>query len=186
MLAQSTSWNLRMASITANGFCAVAALSRYTSGMPWMVCFRTGKSSRTFWTSKPAAISLLTVLMEFLEKDPLQGVSQCRYLDAVHDVLREGVRQQGAGLLLADAARLQVEQRLRVQLADSGELGGAHVVGPDLQLRLGVNHGVVRQHQVLVGLLGVGLLGVLPDDDPPVENRPGLVVQDALVGRAHV
>src|ERR1035438_6398819 len=63
-----------MASITANGFCAVAALSRYTSGMPWMVCFRTGKSCRTFRTSKPAAISLLTVLMEFLEKDPLQRV----------------------------------------------------------------------------------------------------------------
>src|ERR1035441_4421246 len=109
-----------MASITANGFCAVAALSRYTSGMPWMVCFRTGKSSRTFCTSKPAAISLLTVLMEFLEKDPLQRVFQRRYLDAVHDVLRERVRQQAARLLLADAARLQVEQRLRVQLTDGG------------------------------------------------------------------
>ena len=41
-----------MASITANGFCAVAALSRYTSGLPWIVCLRTGKSSRIRSTSK--------------------------------------------------------------------------------------------------------------------------------------
>src|ERR1035441_7468244 len=138
-----------MASITANGFCAVAALSRYTSGMPWMVCFRTGKSSRTFCTSKQAGLSLLTVLMEFLEKDPLQRVFQRRDLNAIHDILREGVGQQGARLLLADAARLQVEQRLRVQLPNGGAVGAAHVVGPDLQLRLGVDHRIVRQHQVL-------------------------------------
>ena len=56
MLAQSTSWNLRIASITANGFCAVAALSRYTSGLPWIVCLRTGKSSRIRSTSKVLSI----------------------------------------------------------------------------------------------------------------------------------
>src|SRR5690242_15799675 len=117
MLAQSTSWNLRMASITAKGFCAVAALSRYTSGLPWMVCLRTGKSSRTRSTSKVVETWLLRVLIEFLEQDPLQRVPQCRNLDTVYDVLRERVGQQAACVLLVDAARLQVEQRLRVELA---------------------------------------------------------------------
>src|SRR5690242_8078306 len=33
--------------MTARGFCEVAALSRYTSGLPLMRCRRIGKSSRT-------------------------------------------------------------------------------------------------------------------------------------------
>ena len=37
-----------------HGFCAVAALSRYTSGLPCIVCFSTGNSSRILSTSKPA------------------------------------------------------------------------------------------------------------------------------------
>src|ERR1035441_8543571 len=80
MLAQSTSWNFRMASMTAKGFCAVAALSRYTRGIPWMVCLRTGKSSRIFSTSKTAGMTLLSVLMEFLEEDLFQLFAQVRHL----------------------------------------------------------------------------------------------------------
>ena len=51
----------------------------------------------------------------------------------------------------------------------------------NLQLRLGVDHGVVGEHQVLVGLLGIGLLRVLADEDLAVEDRVRLAVQDALV-----
>ena len=80
-----------MASITANGFCAVAALSRYTRGFPWILCFRTGKSSRSFSTSKAAEITLVSTLMEFLEQDSLERILQGLNFDAVDDVLREGV-----------------------------------------------------------------------------------------------
>src|ERR1039458_2284168 len=143
MLAQSTSRNLRIASITACGFCAVAALSRYTSGLPCMVCLRTGKSSRIRSTSKPAAISVVTVLMEFLGQNLFQLVPQLRYLDPVDDVLLEGLCQQASRLLFADAARLQVEQRFRVQLANRRAMRAAHIVGEDLQLGLGVDHRIV-------------------------------------------
>src|SRR3954447_2934292 len=181
MLAQSTSWNLRMASMTAKGFCAVAALSRYTSGLPWIVCFRTGKSWRTRSTSNVVETWLLRVLIEFLEQDPLERVPQCRYLDAVHNVLREGVGQQTASVTLVDAARLHVEQRLGVELADGGAVGAFDVVGPDLKLGLGVDDGLVGQHEVLVGLLGVGLLRILANNDAAVEDRGCLAVQNALV-----
>ena len=62
MLAQSTSWKCRRASTTAVGFCAVAALSRYTRGLPWMCCLRTGKSSRIFSTSKAGATVLVSIV----------------------------------------------------------------------------------------------------------------------------
>src|ERR1035438_80785 len=126
-----------MASITARGFCAVAAESRYTSGLPWMVCLRTGKSSRSFSTSNAVVTSLLSVLMEFLKENLLQRIAQRRNLDPVHNILRERVGQQTARFLLADAARLQVEQRFAIQLADGRAMRAAHVVRSELQLGFG-------------------------------------------------
>src|SRR4051794_34835430 len=122
-----------MASITALGFCEVAALSRYTSGLPWIRCLRTGKSSRTASTSKGAMTGLVSVLMEFLKEDAFQRISQGLHFNTVYDVLREGVNQEVARVGLRDAARLQVEQHLVIELADSCAMGAADVIGPDLQ-----------------------------------------------------
>src|ERR1035441_1385819 len=121
-----------------------------------MCCLRTGKSSRIFSTSKPAAITLLSVLMEFLEEELFQLFAQVRDLDPVDDVLCERVSQQAARLLFADAARLQVEQRFSIQLPDGSAVRAAHIVGMNLQFGLGVDYGIVRQHEVLVGLFGIG------------------------------
>ena len=55
------------------------------------------------------------------------------------------------------------------------------VVGKDLQLRLGVDHGVLGQQQVLVGLLGVRLLSVLVHVDLAVENPLRSAGEDAFV-----
>ena len=64
----------------------------------------------------------------------------------------------------ADAAGAQVEDRVLIELADGRPVGALHVVGIDLELRLGVDLRLVGEQQVLVGLLGVGLLGVLVHD----------------------
>src|SRR5436190_1270708 len=55
-----------------------------------------------------------------------------RHFDPVHHILREGVGQEAARLTLANTARLKVEQSFRIQLPDSGAMGAAHVIGPDL------------------------------------------------------
>ena len=65
---------------------------------------------------------------------------------------------------------LQVEHRVLVELPDRRAVRALHVVGEDLQLRLGVDLRVVGQEQRLVGLLRVGLLRVLADDDLAVEH----------------
>ena len=75
----------------------------------------------------------------------------------------------------------QVEQRLRVQLPDRRAVRALHVVGEDLELRLGVDLRLVREQQGLVGLLGVGLLRVGADADPAVEDAARPAVEDALV-----
>ncbi len=60
-------------------------------------------------------------------------------------------------------------------------MGTFDVVGVDLQLRVGVDQSVVREQEVLVGLLRVRLLGIGTDDDPAVENSPGRIIEDSFV-----
>mgnify|MGYP001601567081 CR=1 FL=1 len=91
-------------------------------------------------------------------------------LDAVDDVVRKRKRQQAPGGVERDAARLQVKQLRRIQLADGRAMGTLHVVGKDFELRLGIDGRVIRQQQYLVGLLGVGLLGVFANKDLAVET----------------
>ena len=68
-----------------------------------------------------------------------------------------------------------------VELADGRAVRAFHVVGEDFQLRLGVDGGVGREQQSLVGLLGVGLLGVGMNEDFAVEDAVGSAVEDGLV-----
>src|SRR5438876_10112293 len=58
MLALCSSKTRRMASITWRGFWLVAALSRYTTGLPRRVCERIGKSARMRATSSEAVWGL--------------------------------------------------------------------------------------------------------------------------------
>ena len=60
-------------------------------------------------------------------------------------------------------------------------MGALHVVGEDLQLRLGVDLRVVREQQRVVGLLAVRLLRDGIDEHLPVEHPMRRFVEDALV-----
>ena len=92
------------------------------------------------------------------------------WLHAVEALAGEGIEQQLARGHLVDAARTQIEQRVLLDLADGRAVRALHVVGVDLQLRLGVDLRVIGEQQVAVGLLGVGLLRVFVHDDAAVKN----------------
>src|SRR5207253_7164895 len=111
----------------------------------------------------------------------LELSSQRLYRDAADDLVGEGVGQKLSGRVMVDAARAQVKNGLVVKLPNAGAVSALHIVGVNLELRLRVDHGVVRQEQRLVRLLGVGLLSVLVDINLAVENAVSPVVQDALV-----
>ena len=115
------------------------------------------------------------------EQRLFQVLANARNTDAVDDVARERVNQKIARVRLADAARAQVEHRFFVELADGRAVRAAHIVGQNLQLGLGVDHRIFGKHQVLVGLLGVGLLRVLAHENLAVEHGARCAVQNAFV-----
>lgn len=78
---------------------------------------------------------------------------------------------------MGDAVRyapaLHIEQGGDVQLSDRSPVGTPHVVGVDLQLRVGFYAGGIGQQDVVVFLVGFDLLGVFFDDDLAVETGRG-------------
>ena len=101
--------------------------------------------------------------------------------DPVVDVGEEALDDQPDGGLARHAARLGVEDHVLVDPAGRGAVGAADVVGLDLQAGDRVGAGGVREHQVVVLLVGVGALGVLLDPDHPLPDDPRLVLEARLV-----
>lgn len=83
--------------------------------------------------------------------------------------------QQGLRLCLRQAARAQVEQRVGIELADGRAVRGLHFIGVDHQRRLGVDLGIGRQQQVLVGQVRIGAVGAFADLDATMEHHAAAV-----------
>ena len=99
---------------------------------------------------------------------------------SVERLADEGGDQQRLRLGGRNAARHQVEELVVVEVARGRAMAAHHVVGEDLEFRLGVELRRLRQQQRVAGLLAVGLLGVAPDDDLALEDAAGVVVHHAL------
>src|SRR5262245_417136 len=79
--------------------------------------------------------------------DRQQRLAQSLVLDLVECLADEALDKKRAGLCEWNAARAQVEQQVVVELGGGGAVPTHHVVGEDLQLRLGVELCLLRQHQ---------------------------------------
>src|SRR5688572_19136507 len=104
--------------MTVWGFWVVAALSKYTNGLPCTLRERMGKSSRNASTENglvgPGFVSRLEDVMQCLldgaavwqscEHKFVEGVSQGGDLDERDDIAGEAVREEAARGLLVDAA----------------------------------------------------------------------------------
>ena len=109
-----------------------------------------------------------------------QRLAQALMLDALDRLADKGLDQQRPGLSLGDAARLEIEQQLLVDLARGRAMAAHHVVGEDLKLGLGIELRRLREQQRLRHLLAVGLLRVGRDDDLALEHAARLVVEHGL------
>ena len=65
-----------------------------------------------------------------------QRLAQALMLDALDRLADKGLDQQSAGLDLGNAAGLEVEQQILIDLARGRAVAAHHVVGEDLKLRL--------------------------------------------------
>src|SRR5215208_3647720 len=102
-------------------------------------------------------------------------------LDPSDHFFRKSVSQQFAAQIWIDAACLQVKEFLRIDLAHRCAVRAFHVVGVNLQLRLRVDAGLVRQQEVLVGLQRISLLRAFTNEYLAVENRPSVAVENSFV-----
>ena len=92
----------------------------------------------------------------------------------------EPLGQDLAGFPLADPARPQIKKRVFLKLPDRRSVAAFHVIGKDLQLRLGVSLGRIRKEQALVRLMSVRPLRVLAHHNYPAENAAGIPRQESL------
>ena len=109
-----------------------------------------------------------------------QRIAQAGMLDAFHRLADESLDQQRLGLLLRDAAGLEIEQQILVERARGRAVAALHVVGVDFELRLVVGLGIVGQQQRVGGHAGIGLLRLPAHDDLALEYAAPAVVEHRL------
>src|SRR4029450_3480895 len=80
-----------------------------------------------------------------------------------------------------DSATLHIEERQLIYPTNSGAVRALHIVGEDLQLRLGVDLGALGEQQRVVRLLPVCLLCDGMHVHLAVEYAVRLAIEDAFV-----
>ena len=88
----------------------------------------------------------------------MQTVTQWLQLNPVDDLTNEGELQQQLGLVLIDAPLLHIEHSRIVELSHCRAVRAFHVVGVDLQHRLGEHTGLLGHDEVLITFVRLRLL----------------------------
>ena len=111
----------------------------------------------------------------------METVAQGLKLDLIDDLTDERELEQQLGLMLVDAALLHVEHRGVVELPHRGAVGALHVVGIDLEHRLGIHACGLGHHEVLVALVRLRLLRVVAHQYATGEGADGMLVEHVFV-----
>src|SRR5829696_204776 len=160
MFACSLDWYCTIRSITCLGIWLEAALSRKTSGFPLTSSPRIGKSSRMRSTSNAPGRCSAALCIAVISRFPLRRRAGLRHhhafqtLDdrAHRDALDHGgaecVGEKVPRCAVRESAASQVEKLLRVELPDRRAVGAFHVIGENLQLRLGVDRRLVGKQKI--------------------------------------
>ncbi len=93
----------------------------------------------------------------------------------------ERIKHHGPRRVFMNPPSPEIEQCLFIKLTRCTTVRTFHVVGPDFQLRLGVNGSLIRQQNITVGLKRIGLLRIGSHKDLSVENAPCLIINDSLL-----
>ena len=105
---------------------------------------------------------------------------KCFIGDSGDDVFEESLQEQSLRLGEGDAALLEIEQGVGVELACGGAVGALDVVSVDLQLRARAHLCFARKKDIAVGLEGLGFLRIGQDLEFAVERSSGTVGQHVL------
>lgn len=115
----------------------------------------------------------------FLDK-VLETVAERLNADAVDDVAHEGEHEEETSLGFGNATGAHIEEGCLVELAGGGTVRALDIVGVDLKLGTCDDVAVGREDEVAVGLMCIGLVGTLLDEDAAYERATGFFVEDIL------
>ena len=140
----------RIASSTARGFCAEAAAVEIDQRLAVDLARQNVEiGARLFAASKAGGGMILRcAVMPHLCQRRIDRVAtssrRSASRDLRHGVFEESVHQKRARLAFGNAAGAQIEQRIRIQIADRRAMGAFDVVGQDFQFRLEIGLGARR------------------------------------------
>src|SRR5690606_3073967 len=108
-------------------------------------------------------------------------VTEAFLFDFFQHLTGKSVEQQALRLQFINASRLKIEECLFVQLTYCTAVRTLYVIGPNLQLRFGIDNRIFGEENIVVLLKGVGLLSVLTDKDLPIKHSYALIGKNNLV-----
>src|SRR5947208_16512191 len=121
-----------------------------------------------------------TAVLDLLDHGAAERTRERRDGQAVEHVVEEAEHDQSLRLRRRHAAALEVIELILVDGADGARVRAPHVVGLDLEIRDGFGPRALGEHEVAVGLAGLGLSRRGAETDEARVDGVGLVVDRAL------
>ena len=127
------------------------------------------------------AIAFVELTSETLFHQIMEAVAKRFELHVVDDLIDEGILEQEFGLLKRDATLTHIEEGRIVELTYRLAMGTLHIVGIDLEHRLGVHPCHLGSRQALDGHLRRGLLGAMFHQHTTSKGTSSLIVEHVFI-----
>ncbi len=105
---------------------------------------------------------------------------QCLNADLINYFSRKCIQEQQSGIGFTDTTLPKVEHGFLIQLANGGPMGALHIIGIDLEERLGMRLCRICHQNIFTILESIGLLGIFPHKDMPVKDSTGFLIKNAF------
>jgi hypothetical protein len=150
--------------------------------LPFTSRRRSGKSART----RAQSTSTIGATVLIRRAPGGEGAVECgfrerpqRFVEPGQHVAAERGGEQATRIGFGQAARTQVEQRVRIEAADRRAVRGLHFVGVDFEHGLRVDLRVFAEQQVAARQRRVAAIGAGADQDAAVQDRAAAVGREA-------
>ena len=131
--------------------------------------------------TEPAASALVQLSSEALLHQIVKAVTEGFELHVIDDLVDEGILQEQFGLFEGDASLAHIEESRIVELAYGRTMSTLHIVGVNLQHRLGVHTCLFGSCQILIGHLRRSLLGTMLHQHTTCKGTCRLVVEHVFI-----
>ena len=119
--------------------------------------------------------------MQLPENNPVELLTKGSEPDLLYDVFGEPVCEKGARTLSINSSSRKIEELFVFKLPDGRPVRTLDVIRKNLELRLSVDRGFVREKKVFVELPGIRVQGTFTNEYLPAEDGAPTAVKDSLI-----